>query len=104
MINFLCVSSYFLMEVSEVSFLPTFNFLFDTCELFNGVEHVGSFEVGAPMFCNDSINLLILAPEVLESEGECFVSGQIEVSSDDDRHVVCTGEAAMLFNNIRKHA
>jgi len=62
------------MQVAEMGFRPTFNFAFDNFEFLYEIEHVRSCEIESPIFHDNSVNLMVLTPEVLKSEREHFVS------------------------------
>jgi len=57
-----------------VVFRPSFNFVLNKFKFLCYFKHVRSCDVSALILSNDGVDLSVLAPEVLKSEGESFLS------------------------------
>jgi len=97
------VIRYFILEVAKVTFRPAFHFVLDKFKFLCYFKHVRSCDVGAPILSNDGVDLPVLAPEVLKSKGECFLSMEHVIRKNNNGPMIRTCETAMFLKDVGTH-
>jgi len=56
-----------------------------------------------PILIDDGVGLLVLAPKVLKSEGESFLSMEYHIRKNNNRPMIGASEAAMFLKGVGVH-